>query len=287
MNNMKTIQRPKVVWDIRRLMWINVRYIKIKILSSVKNYQVLQIFTQKYVLKYFWMVENLKSPAGFPNGIRTRDVQIHSEPSNQLRYALKIWWKEIVYKFELFCVLVYFDIYSTSQHGCVPYHLKAYLCVVVAVLDIILFHITEPDITAVTVQQVGARKDCADFCNLFVGGNVFLDIDSSFNVTTGVFTVKRSDTYVISANFLGMQVDTTYQIVVNGEVVDTLLSDGPDNDFFINDSKVVMVKRLWEGDRVEFRMKGRSFFHTLISIWTLTAWVEFRDVTSEWTTMTL
>lgn len=111
MNNMKTIQRPKVVWDIRRLMWINVRYIKIKILSSVKNYQVLQIFTQKYVLKYFWMVENLKSPAGFPNGIRTRDVQIHSEPSNQLhalrfenmvkRNCLQIW------TFLCFCFFLY------------------------------------------------------------------------------------------------------------------------------------------------------------------------------------
>ncbi|XP_019919709.3 uncharacterized protein [Magallana gigas] len=133
------------------------------------------------------------------------------------------------------------------------------------------FSIDEPDVTAVTVQQNQTRKDCTDFCNLLVQGKVFLDIDSSFDATTGIFTAKRSDTYVISANLLGMQVDTTYQIVVNGDVVDMLLSDGPDNDYFINDSKVVMVKRLWQGDKVEFRMKGRSFFHTLISIWTLTA----------------
>lgn len=43
-----------------------------------------------------------------------------------------------------------------------------------------------------------------------------------------------------------------YQIVVNGDVVDMLFSDGLDNDYFINDSKVVMVKRFWQGDKVEF-----------------------------------
>lgn len=166
---------------------------------------------------------------------------------------------------------MFISINITSQLGGVSYHLKAYLCVVVALLDIILVHVTEPGVTAVTVQQNQTRKDCTDFCNLLVQGKVFLDIDSSFDATTGIFTAKRSDTYVISANLLGMQVDTTYQIVVNGDVVDTLLSDGPDNDYFINDSKVVMVKRLWQGDKVEFRMKGRSFFHTLVSIWTLTA----------------
>lgn len=181
-----------------------------------------------------------------------------------------LWGKETIFT-KLHLVFLFISINITSQLGGVSYHLKAYLCVVVALLDIILVHVTEPDVTAVTVQQNQTRKDCTDFCNLLFEGKVFLDIDSSFDATTGIFTAKRSDTYVISANLLGMQVDTTYQIVVNGDVVDTLLSDGPDNDYFINDSKVVMVKRLWQGDKVEFRMKGRSFFHTLVSIWTLTA----------------
>lgn len=131
---------------------------------------------------------------------------------------------------------------------------------------------TEINVSAVTVRQTPLHKYCeTEFCNPLANGLKIEDMGSDFDIKTGVFTVPRWDVYVISANFFGTQVDTVFEIVVNGKVLDSVLVDGPANDYFVNDSKMVVVKRLLRGDKVELRMKGRSFFYTIMSIWTLTA----------------
>ncbi|XP_056014934.1 uncharacterized protein LOC125676238 isoform X2 [Ostrea edulis] len=134
------------------------------------------------------------------------------------------------------------------------------------------FEIDEINVSAVTVRQTPLHKYCeTEFCNPLANGLKIEDMGSDFDIKTGVFTVPRWDVYVISANFFGTQVDTVFEIVVNGKVLDSVLVDGPANDYFVNDSKMVVVKRLLRGDKVELRMKGRSFFYTIMSIWTLTA----------------
>ena len=132
---------------------------------------------------------------------------------------------------------------------------------------------SETDVSAVTVKQSSFQVHCEEFCNPMSQGIVFEDFDSSFDAETGVFTAKRSDAYVISVNLFGTQVDTTFEIVINGVATDVIVSDGPDDDYFVNDSKIVLIKYLHSGDSVELRMKGWTFHYTLLSIWTLTSWL--------------
>ncbi|XP_061177487.1 uncharacterized protein LOC133186281 [Saccostrea echinata] len=134
------------------------------------------------------------------------------------------------------------------------------------------FELNETDVTVITVRQKPFYLACEqEFCNPFANGAVYENLGSDFDPISGIFTVPRFDAYLISVNLFATQVDTIFQILVDGEVTDTIHCDGPTNDNFTNDSKLVLIKRLKEGRTIEVKMKGRALFYSMLSIWTLTA----------------
>lgn len=68
------------------LTWIK---IIIKVLSPVYEFKILQYLTKIYVLKFFGKLNIIS-----PSGIRIRDLQIRSERSHPLPYAVNNIGKE-------------------------------------------------------------------------------------------------------------------------------------------------------------------------------------------------
>ncbi|XP_062613613.1 uncharacterized protein LOC134275354 [Saccostrea cucullata] len=134
------------------------------------------------------------------------------------------------------------------------------------------FDLNETNVVVVTATQKEYYLSCEqEFCNPFANGAVRENLGSALDPVSGVFTSPRSDMYLISVNLFATQVDTIFQILVDGEVTDTFQSDGPANDNFTNDSKLVLIKSLENGQTLEVKMKGRTVFYTMLSIWTLTS----------------